>query len=85
MTGAVGCRSQHIFLQPGESPSRSGYKNAYNCVADKGNQLTFNDGYHIQHHLNSQLHWSELPSQFVATLTEHGRQQGKLHRLVLAK
>ncbi|KAK9810976.1 hypothetical protein WJX73_002930 [Symbiochloris irregularis] len=67
--------SQHMFLQPDASPSKSGYKNAYNCVASKDNQLTFNDGYHIQHHLNSQLHWSELPQQFASTLAEHGRQR----------
>lgn len=69
-------RSQHMFLQPDASPSKSGYKNAYNCVASLDNKFTFNDGYHIQHHLNSQLHWSELPHQFVATLAEHGRQKG---------
>lgn len=29
------------------------------------NQNNFNDGYHVIHHYNSQLHWSKLPSEFM--------------------
>ncbi len=63
-----------MFLQ--EDGAGSAYKLTYNCVDCKDNQVTFNDGYHIQHHLNSQLHWSELPRQFLATIAEHGRHKG---------
>ncbi|BDA41658.1 hypothetical protein COCOBI_02-4390 [Coccomyxa sp. Obi] len=65
--------SQHIFINP-DNPS-SAYGMAYNCVACPDNAITFNDGYHIQHHLNSKSHWSELPMRFLDTFDEHARQQ----------
>jgi hypothetical protein len=46
-------RSQHVFVDP--SRPRSDYSLAYNCVACPDNQRTLNDGYHIVHHLNSQV------------------------------
>lgn len=69
-------RSQHIFIDP-ERPS-SAYGMAYNCLACPDNAVTFNDGYHIQHHLNSKAHWSDLPQRFLDTLDEHARHQGEL-------
>lgn len=46
-------RSQHIFIDP--THPASDYSLAYNCVACPDNQRTFNDGYHVVHHLNSQV------------------------------
>jgi fatty acid desaturase len=60
---AFGNWSQHIFVDP-KNPS-SNYALTYNCIHCPGNQLTFNDGYHVIHHLNARLHWSELPEYFV--------------------
>ena len=74
-----------MFLQESASTSHSGYHVTYNCVANKDNQYTFNDGYHIQHHLNSQLHWSELPQRFLDTLPEHGHQKGTLSAFALQR
>ena len=68
------CRSQHIFIDP--SSPRSPYGMTYNCVAFAGNQRSFNDGYHICHHANSRLHWSQLPAHFQARLAEHAAHQG---------
>ncbi|GFR48554.1 hypothetical protein Agub_g10453 [Astrephomene gubernaculifera] len=61
--------SQHVFVDPDEP--RNTYRSTYNCVACSDNQRTYNDGYHIIHHLNSRLHWSELPRRFVDTLAAH--------------
>lgn len=63
--------SQHIFINP-ENPT-SNYALAYNCVACVDNLKTFNDGYHIVHHANSQMHWSEMPQKMVDTLDEHAK------------
>jgi fatty acid desaturase len=55
--------SQHIFVDP-KNPT-SNYALTYNCIHCPGNQTTFNDGYHIIHHLNARLHWTELPDYFI--------------------
>ena len=68
------CRSQHIFINP--KASGSPYGMAYNCVACGDNAISFNDGYHIQHHLNSMTHWSDLPLRFMESLDEHAAQAG---------
>merc|ERR1719235_135755 len=63
---AFGNFSQHIFVDP-DSPL-SNYTLTYNCIDCPGNQTTFNDGYHIIHHLNGRMHWAEMPSYFHANL-----------------
>ena len=57
--------------------SGSPYAITYNCVACADNAITFNDGYHIQHHLNSKTHWSDLPKCFLESLEEHAAQGGE--------
>eukprot|EP00879_Flechtneria_rotunda_P006238 GHRR01006557.1.p1 GENE.GHRR01006557.1~~GHRR01006557.1.p1 ORF type:complete len:253 (+),score=90.81 GHRR01006557.1:1174-1932(+) len=61
--------SQHIFVNP-DKP-RDDYCLTYNCLACPDNAKTYNDGYHIMHHANSRLHWSELPSAFLDQLDKH--------------
>ena len=55
--------SQHIFVDA--SAPLSAYRYTYNCINTPHNQTGFNDGYHIEHHLNSRRHWSELPTAFL--------------------
>jgi fatty acid desaturase len=35
------------------------------------NARSFNDGYHVLHHLNGRTHWSELPDALAASLERH--------------
>jgi fatty acid desaturase len=55
---------QHMFVDP-ERP-RCNFGLAYNVIHHPCNQRSFNDGYHVEHHINSQRHWSELPAAYEA-------------------
>lgn len=51
--------TQHMFINP-ETPFDN-FSLAFNSVSCFANQLTYNDGYHIIHHMNSRMHWSKMP------------------------
>lgn len=61
--------SQHMFVDPAKS--RSSYSLAYNCVDTPDNQKSFNDGYHIIHHVNPRVHWTDMPKTFLSKMDEH--------------
>jgi len=54
--------SQHIFVDP--TRPTNNYALSYNCIDSWVNQRTFNDGYHVIHHYNARMHWSEMPEHF---------------------
>jgi len=66
---AFGNFSQHMFVDPDNS--RSNYHLTYSCIDCPGNKVSFNDGYHVIHHANARLHWSELPQEFIRTQDKH--------------
>jgi hypothetical protein len=60
---SIGNFGQHIFVDPEKHDCN--YRLSYNIMSSAINQNNFNDGYHVIHHYNSQLHWSKLPSEFM--------------------
>ena len=65
----LGNYSQHIFVDP-DAPT-SNYGLACNHINAPFNMLTFNDGYHITHHVTSITHWSEMPLHFIKNLDKY--------------
>lgn len=66
---AFGNWAQHMFINPMNPESNYGL--TYNCLDSPTNRTTFNDGYHVVHHLNGRLHWTELPTAFYEKKEEH--------------
>ena len=66
--------SQHIFVCPDDPQNE--YKSAYTCINSFENQKTFDDGYHVQHHLDSRMHWSKFATHFSQkeTLEKHAKE-----------
>ena len=42
-------------------PAQTPQTLAESRVGLRGRQRTFNDGYHLEHHVNSRRHWTEVP------------------------
>eukprot|EP00281_Chroomonas_sp_CCMP1168_P004191 CAMPEP_0206270248 /NCGR_PEP_ID=MMETSP0047_2-20121206/32761_1 /ASSEMBLY_ACC=CAM_ASM_000192 /TAXON_ID=195065 /ORGANISM="Chroomonas mesostigmatica_cf, Strain CCMP1168" /LENGTH=387 /DNA_ID=CAMNT_0053698865 /DNA_START=112 /DNA_END=1275 /DNA_ORIENTATION=- len=69
--------SQHIFIDPRNNTEGTGrekashYRHTYNVLDSPYNRMTFNDGYHVEHHINSQRHWTELPGAMAKTLPDY--------------
>ena len=60
---------QHIFINP-ECP-KSPYGYTYNILNSPPNLEILNDGFHIEHHLNSIKHWASFPSSFQKNLPKY--------------
>ena len=65
---AIGNWAQHGFVDAADPASC--YRNTITCLSAQFNAATFNSGYHIGHHADLRVHWSELPA-------EHDRQRAR--------
>ena len=70
--------SQHIFVHPSIATMPQKLKSyEFNCALSLqsmnhfDNQFAFNDGYHVTHHINSQCHWTDMPSHFLNNLEKY--------------
>jgi fatty acid desaturase len=54
--------AQHAFIDA--SDPENNYKNSITCINANYNQICFNDGYHIGHHLKDNRHWTDMPRDF---------------------
>lgn len=59
----MGNWAQHAFVAQ-EDPEND-YKNSITCINSAYNKMCFNDGYHIGHHANPNMHWTDMPGDFV--------------------
>jgi len=64
--------SQHMFLDPKQPESPWGC--TFNAMNALDNTWTFNDGYHIVHHVHSRLHWTEMPNNFMKHMQKYSDQ-----------
>jgi fatty acid desaturase len=70
--------SQHIFVHPSIANIKEGlHSYKYNCgltinvMNHFDNQVAFNDGYHITHHIKPRCHWTELPTEFLSNIEQY--------------
>lgn len=61
--------AQHAFVAA-DDPNNA-YKNSVTCINTKYNVKCWNDGYHISHHIDAHIHWTEHPVYFRNTLDEY--------------
>lgn len=54
--------SQHMFIDP-ERPWNN-FALSYTCMNSPSQQRSYNDGYHINHHIAPLCHWADLPADF---------------------
>ena len=55
--------AQHAFIDPDDP--HNDRKNSIVCINTRYNRRCFNDGYHIGHHERPNLHWTEMPEDFL--------------------
>ena len=72
--------AQHAFIDPDDWANP--YRSITTFVNSGYNSRCFNDGYHLNHHLRSSSHWTELPERFEAIQDEVTAQQAVVFRKI---
>jgi fatty acid desaturase len=60
---------EHVFVDPDDHENN--YKSTVTCINAPSNALTFNTGYHIEHHEEPGLPWFKLPELFLKNISKH--------------
>ena len=61
--------AQHAFISQ-DSPENF-YQNSITCINSVYNRRCYNDGYHIGHHINPSMHWTDMPGDFQENLDSY--------------
>ena len=64
---------QHAFID--RNNPKNSYTNSINCINTRYNHTSFNDGYHIVHHLKPSMHWLELPGEFMRNIDKYTKEK----------
>lgn len=64
---------QHAFVDA--ATPDSAYRNSITCIDTPYNARCFNDGYHIAHHVQARMHWTELPAEFERNRAHYGAER----------
>ena len=64
--------AQHSFVDVDDADNP--FRNSTNLTNTRYNHKCYNDGYHIVHHLDAGMHWSEMPGFYLRNIEEFARQ-----------
>lgn len=67
----LGNWAQHAFVDP-KDPGNE-YKNSVTCINTPYNNLCWNDGYHISHHIKPTLHWTQHPEHLQENIDDYAK------------
>ena len=59
----MGNWAQHAFIDP-DDPTND-YRTVVTFINSRYNHRSFNDGYHLGHHLKQDRHWLDMPADFL--------------------
>lgn len=63
---------QHAFIDA-DAPANC-YRNSITCINSLYNHMCFNDGYHIGHHLQPTMHYTDMPVEFQNNLATYAKE-----------
>jgi fatty acid desaturase len=64
---------QHAFVSADEPGNP--FQNSVTCINVKFNHKCWNDGYHISHHIDATMHWTDHPRYFREHLQDYADQR----------